>query len=166
MLKELNWDPLVQRRKHSRPSMMYKIRNNRVDINAAKFLQSGDARTRGQDRLFQERIKDQILSNSWWSNLTRSSSDMSTVYSFNFLTLRLLCTTTTKNPAQYMEAEDCKARQLCMGYCSRQRNDNIFSQKRHFSLIYISTGQNIVTPNVNKQQPEREINVENKWSDL
>ena len=36
MLKELNWDPLVQRRKHSRLSMMYKIRNNLVDINADK----------------------------------------------------------------------------------------------------------------------------------
>ena len=56
---------LAQRRKHSRLSMMYKIRNNRVDINAAKFLQSGDARTRGQHRQFQERIKDQILSNEW-----------------------------------------------------------------------------------------------------
>ena len=84
--------------------MMY----NLVDINADKFLQTGDARTRGQHRLFQERIKEQILSNSffsrtvrkwnilpastvyastldafrfWWSNLTLSSSDMTTVYS-------------------------------------------------------------------------------------
>ena len=101
--------------------MMYKIRNTIVDINADTFLQSGDARTRGQREAipgaYQRPDTVELLlprysarmecsscqhricayhgclqvTQGWWGNLTLSSSDMTTVSS----SLRLLCTTTT-----------------------------------------------------------------------
>ena len=61
MFSDLNWESLEQRRRHSRLSMMYTIRNNLVDINAGSFIDSSDARTRGQHRLFQERFTDLVL---------------------------------------------------------------------------------------------------------
>ena len=59
MLSDLN-------RRHSQLSMMYKIYNNLVDVNAGRIIHSSDARTRGQHRLFQERTTDQVLANSYF----------------------------------------------------------------------------------------------------
>ncbi|XP_052818036.1 uncharacterized protein LOC128244061 [Mya arenaria] len=91
MIKDLNWESIEQRRKHSRLSMMYKIRNNLVDINADRYLQSGDARTRGQHRLFQ-RITDQVLANSFfprtvreWNLFPASTVSATTIDAFRLL---------------------------------------------------------------------------------
>lgn len=92
MIKDLNWQSLEQRRKHSRLSMMYKIRNNLVDINADRFLQKSDTRTRGHHRLFQERISDKTLANSFfprtvrdWNLLSASVVSAPSVDSFRLL---------------------------------------------------------------------------------
>ena len=64
ILSDLNWESLKQRRRDSLLCMMYIICNNLVDINADSFIHSSDARTRGQHRLLQERLTDQVLANS------------------------------------------------------------------------------------------------------
>lgn len=58
MVHNLQWETLEDRRKHNRLHMLYKIQNNLVDINSTSFIQQGDSRTRGSQRLFQERITD------------------------------------------------------------------------------------------------------------
>lgn len=47
MMKDLQWEPLETRRLRSRLIMMYKIRNDLIDIPATSYLTPGDTRTRG-----------------------------------------------------------------------------------------------------------------------
>ena len=54
MLTSLEWQTLEQRRRISRLVMMYKIQHQFVDIDRDLNLRSGDSRTRGQHRFFQE----------------------------------------------------------------------------------------------------------------
>ena len=48
MLRDLEWEPLATRRRNSRLVMMYKINHDLIDIPAATYLTTGDARTRGK----------------------------------------------------------------------------------------------------------------------
>lgn len=47
MMEDLQWEPLETRRLRSRLIMMYKIRNDLIDIPATSYLTPGDTRTRG-----------------------------------------------------------------------------------------------------------------------
>lgn len=47
MMVDLQWEPLETRRLRSRLIMMYKIRNDLIDIPATSYLTPGDTRTRG-----------------------------------------------------------------------------------------------------------------------
>ncbi|WAR31491.1 hypothetical protein MAR_034033, partial [Mya arenaria] len=78
MIKDLKWMTLEQRRRHSRLHMIYKINENCVYINADIYLRKGDARTTGYHRLYQERITDQTLANTFFS---RTGNDI--VMEFN-----------------------------------------------------------------------------------
>ncbi|XP_070182878.1 uncharacterized protein [Littorina saxatilis] len=71
MLKTLQWEPLADRRLANRLTMLYKINNGIVDINKAEFYTSGDSRTRGAQRLFQERASHPVLFNSFFPRTLR-----------------------------------------------------------------------------------------------
>jgi hypothetical protein len=43
--------------------MLYKIKNGLIDIDSHQYIQSNDSRTRGKDRLYQERTA------SWFQSL-------------------------------------------------------------------------------------------------
>jgi hypothetical protein len=42
MLNTLQWEPLAHRRAKARVTMLYKIRNNLVDITPEQYLTGGD----------------------------------------------------------------------------------------------------------------------------
>ena len=63
MLTTLNWEPLSERRLNDRLTLLYKINNGIVDINKSQFYSAGDSRTRGAQRLFQERSSHPVLFN-------------------------------------------------------------------------------------------------------
>ena len=64
MLKDLNWESLESRRTQNKLCMMYKTQNGLVDIPAETFLHKSDARTQGQQRLYQNRVYDVTLASS------------------------------------------------------------------------------------------------------
>ena len=89
MLSVLNWEPLAERRRVNRLAMMYKIENGLVDINMDQYCRRGDTRTRGSHRLYQERLHDQALQESFfprtareWNRLPTSIVTASSVDSF------------------------------------------------------------------------------------
>jgi hypothetical protein len=41
--------------------MLYKIKNGLIDIDNHQYIQSNDSRTRGKDRLYQERMSSEEL---------------------------------------------------------------------------------------------------------
>ena len=55
MQEDLGWDTLQNRRRDSRLSMLYKIDQHLVDVKEETYLQSGDSRTRGGHKFYQER---------------------------------------------------------------------------------------------------------------
>jgi hypothetical protein len=44
--------------------MLYKIKNGLIDIDSHQYIQSNDSRTRGKDRLYQERMSSEAFGNS------------------------------------------------------------------------------------------------------
>ena len=71
MLRDLDWNSLEERRRQSRLTMMFKIQHQLVDINPDLYCRKNDARTRGQQKLFQERIHDPILRDSFFARTAR-----------------------------------------------------------------------------------------------
>ena len=53
MLRDLGWKNLEERRRLGRLGMLYKIKNDLVDIDKSKFFKPSDERTRG-DKIHQE----------------------------------------------------------------------------------------------------------------
>jgi hypothetical protein len=78
MLSTLQWEPLAERRSQSRLTMMFKIINGLVDINKTLFFAKGDGRTRGAQRLFQERTTHPALSNSFFPRTVRQWNSLPT----------------------------------------------------------------------------------------
>lgn len=82
MLTALNWESLQQRRTNNRLLMLYRIKNNLVDIEPSNFFRNSDSRTRGANRLHQEHTKHPVLHASFfprtireWNNLPTSLTD-------------------------------------------------------------------------------------------
>jgi len=78
MLRDLDWNSLEERRRQSRLTMMFKIQHQLVDINPDLYCRKNDAITRGQHRLFQERIHDPILRDSFFARTVRDWNLLST----------------------------------------------------------------------------------------
>jgi hypothetical protein len=66
MISDLKWESLESRRRNIRLCMMYKIQNGLIDIPAETYFKKNDFRTRGQHRLFQNRVHDQTLANTFF----------------------------------------------------------------------------------------------------
>ena len=65
MLSTLGWEPLLDRRQQNRLTMLFKINNGIVNINKSDLFSHSDPRTRGMQRLFQQRINHPTLLNSF-----------------------------------------------------------------------------------------------------
>jgi hypothetical protein len=57
-VESLKWEKLEER-------MLYKIKNGLIDIDSHQYIQSNDSRTRGKDRLYQERTSSEAFGNSF-----------------------------------------------------------------------------------------------------
>jgi hypothetical protein len=66
MVESLTWGKLEERRKTNRLCMLYKIKSGLIDIDSHQYIQSNDSRTRGKDRLYQERTSSEAFSNSFF----------------------------------------------------------------------------------------------------
>ena len=66
MQDDLGWDTLQNRRRDSRLSMLYKIDQQLVDVKKETYLQSGDSRTRGGHKFYQERTTSEVYRNSFF----------------------------------------------------------------------------------------------------
>lgn len=66
MQEDLGWDTLQNRRRDSRLAMLYKIDHQLVDVKKEQFLRSGDSRTRGGHKFYQERITSEVFRNSFF----------------------------------------------------------------------------------------------------
>jgi hypothetical protein len=89
MVKSLKWEKLEERRKTNRLCMLYKIKNGLIDIDSDQYIQSNDNRTRGKDRLYQERTSSEAFGNSFfpktirdWNQLPTNSPPVNTVEGF------------------------------------------------------------------------------------
>lgn len=89
MLNTLQWEPLADRRLNNRLSMLYKINSGIVDLNKTQLYTTGDSRTRGAQRLFQERITHPVLFNSFiprtlrqWNGLPTRLTEAPSLESF------------------------------------------------------------------------------------
>ena len=71
MLTRLQWEPLADRRLNDSLTLLYKINNSIVNINKSQFYTAGDSRTRGTQRLFQERTSHPVLHNSFFPRTLR-----------------------------------------------------------------------------------------------
>jgi ribonuclease P/MRP protein subunit RPP40 len=71
MLRELGWESLQSRRRNIRLAMLHKIIHGLVDINKEDYIRPNDKRTRGQSRIYQERITNQSLFNSFFPRTIR-----------------------------------------------------------------------------------------------
>jgi hypothetical protein len=56
--------------------MMFRIESNLVDIPLDKYLQHSDARTKGHQRFFQERISDNRYANSFFPRMAREWNNL------------------------------------------------------------------------------------------
>ena len=54
MINDFQWENLQERRRISRPIMLYKIRHGLVNVNANSYLKQSDNRTRSSNRFYQE----------------------------------------------------------------------------------------------------------------
>jgi len=97
MLNTLQWEPLATRRFNNRLTMLYKIIHGLVDVNPGLFITKGDHRTRGSQRLYQERTTHPALTNSFfprtlrhWNNLPTQATDTPSLELF--LSARGRCT--------------------------------------------------------------------------
>jgi hypothetical protein len=66
MTKDLNWEQLPVRRRKYRLSMLYKIQNKIVDVDASDILRPNDRRTCGQQRLYQPRVTSNVYKFSFY----------------------------------------------------------------------------------------------------
>ena len=71
MQGELGWDTLQKRRLDSRLSMLYRIDHQLVDVKKETYLQSGDSKTRGSHKFYQERITSEVYGNSFFPRTVR-----------------------------------------------------------------------------------------------
>jgi hypothetical protein len=78
MVKSLKWEKLEERRKTNRLCMLYKIKNGLIDIDSDQYIQSNDNRTRGKDRLYQERTSSEAFGNSFFPKTTRDWNQLPT----------------------------------------------------------------------------------------
>lgn len=89
MVSSLEWEKLADRRKKNRLCMLYKIQHGEVDIDKDQYLIPNDNRTRGKDRFFQERTKNNSYGQSFfprtirdWNQLPTQTTSASTVEGF------------------------------------------------------------------------------------
>ena len=82
MVESLKWEKLEER-------MLYKIKNGLIDIDNHQYIQSNDSRTRGKDRLYQERTSSEAFGNSFfsktirdWNQLPANTTSANTVEGF------------------------------------------------------------------------------------
>lgn len=78
MMKNLGWDSLQSRRQDNRLAMLYRIENDLIDINRTDFLRSGDSRTRGGHKFYQQRITCDIYRNSFFPRTIREWNSLPT----------------------------------------------------------------------------------------
>jgi hypothetical protein len=90
MLNTLKWESLETRRRNIRLTLLYKIKNSLVDINAATYITSSDTRTRGAERLRQEHVQHPALANqffprtvSQWNKLSPETTSAPSLESFH-----------------------------------------------------------------------------------
>ena len=89
MVESLKWEKLEERRKTNRLCTLYKIKNGLIDIDSHQYIQSNDSRTRGKDRLYQERTSSEAFGNSFfpktirdWNQLPANTTSANTVEGF------------------------------------------------------------------------------------
>jgi hypothetical protein len=89
MVESLKWKKLDERRTTNRLCMLYKFKNGLIDIDRHKYIQSNDSRTRGKDRLYQERTSSEAFGNSFfpktirdWKQLPANTTPANTVEGF------------------------------------------------------------------------------------
>ena len=89
MVESLKWEKLEERRKTNRLCMLYEIKNGLIDIDSHQYIQSSDSRTRGKDRLYQERTSSEAFGNSFfnktirdWNQLPANTTSANTVEGF------------------------------------------------------------------------------------
>ena len=71
MVQSLKWEKLEERRKTHRLCMLYNIKNGLIDIDSHQYIQSNDNRTRGKDRLYQERTSSKAFGNLFFPRTIR-----------------------------------------------------------------------------------------------
>ena len=71
MVNKLQWESLETRRRNDRLTMLYRIQHGLVDIHPDSYLQQSDRRTRGEHRLFEERIGSETYSYSFFPRTIR-----------------------------------------------------------------------------------------------
>ena len=71
MVNKLQWVSLGARRRNDRLTMLYRIQHGLVDIQPDSYLQQSDRRTRGEHRLYQERIRSETYSYSFFPRTIR-----------------------------------------------------------------------------------------------
>ena len=76
MVKNLNWEKLTARRKTNKLLMLYRIQHGLVDIPKQKYLHISDSRTRGQVKVFQERLQDVNYKNSFLPRTARDGNQL------------------------------------------------------------------------------------------
>jgi hypothetical protein len=57
---------IEERRKSNRLCILYKIKNGLIDIDSHQYIQANDSRTRGTDRLYQERTSSEAFGNAFF----------------------------------------------------------------------------------------------------
>jgi hypothetical protein len=69
--------------------MLYKIKNGLIDIDSHQYIQANDSRTRGKDRLYQERKSSEAFGKSFftktirdWKQLPANTTSTNTVEGF------------------------------------------------------------------------------------
>ena len=92
MLHDLGWEPLEDRRRHHRLSMLYKIKHGIVNIDASDVLRPSDKCTRSGQRLYQPYAASQVYKRSFypytiqkWNRLSTAVADATSLESFQAL---------------------------------------------------------------------------------
>jgi hypothetical protein len=79
-LKWMKWEKLEGER--LRLCMLYKIKNGLIDIDSHRYIQSNDSRTRGKDRLYQERTSSKAFGNLFFPRAIRVWNQLASEYNF------------------------------------------------------------------------------------
>jgi hypothetical protein len=100
MVESLKWEKLEERRKSNRLCILYKIKNGLIDIDSHQYIQANDSRTRGTDRLYQERTSSEAFGNAFfpktirdWNQLPANTTLANTVEGFRSALRRVLTAT-------------------------------------------------------------------------